>query len=135
MRWAKTVPISVAQMPLRRGRRRTRTATRPSSPTRPGRTAFANRPTQNAEKTSRKPGRGAAIACRITVFQATERTSTETRLSATAATTHGQRTAVKASRTRCQSGPRHQIRETATAEQRERHEQTPAAAPHAAIRS
>ena len=38
--------------------RRFSTATRASSPIRPGRTAFANRPTENAEKTSMKLGWG-----------------------------------------------------------------------------
>ncbi len=84
MRWANTVPISVAHTPLRPGSRRASTAARPISPTRPGSTAFANSPTENAEKTSLNPGRGGAIACRITVFQASERAITENRLSATA---------------------------------------------------
>ena len=39
--------------PAARGIRRASTATRASSPTRPGSTTFANRPTQNAEKTVR----------------------------------------------------------------------------------
>src|SRR2546421_11786986 len=61
MRCAKTVPISVAHA-LRAATFRFRTATRASSPIRPGSTAFANSPTENAEKTSRKPGTGGGIA-------------------------------------------------------------------------
>ena len=46
--------------PRRRGSLRVSTATRASSPIRPGSTAFAKRPTENAEKTSRLPGCGSA---------------------------------------------------------------------------
>src|SRR5438034_768479 len=49
--------------------RRLRTATRASSPIRPGRTALANSPTENAEKTSGKPGWGGGIACTTTFAQ------------------------------------------------------------------
>src|SRR5438477_35064 len=48
------------------------TATRASSPIRPGSTAFANRPTENPEKTSRKPGTGGGMAWWITVRHASE---------------------------------------------------------------
>ncbi len=101
-------------MPFRPGIRRASTATRPISPTRPGRTAFAKSPTQNAEKTSLNPGRGAGTASRMTVFQAPARTTTERRLSTTAKTIHGQLAAANVLRTRCQSGPRHQISEIAS---------------------
>src|SRR5262249_7301090 len=77
---------------------------------RPGRTAFANSPTENAEKTRRKRGWGGGIAWLMTIDHATARTSTETRLSAMAATTHCHRTIVNASPTAPQSGPRHQTR-------------------------
>ena len=50
-RWATTEPTSVAQMPRRPGSRRVKTATRASSPMRPGNTAFAKRPTPNADRT------------------------------------------------------------------------------------
>ena len=43
----------------------------PSSPIRPGSTAFANRPTEKAEKTSGKRGAGGSTALRITVDHAT----------------------------------------------------------------
>ena len=84
---------------------RLRTATRASSPMRPGRTAFANRPTPNAEKTARNGGSAAGIACSITLFQAPARAITDRRLSAIAATTHCQATNLNASATRPQSGP------------------------------
>ncbi len=58
MRCANTEPIRVAVAPRRPGSRRRSTATRASSPTRPGRTAFANSPTENAENTSGKPRPG-----------------------------------------------------------------------------
>jgi hypothetical protein len=70
IRWANTDPTSVAVAPRRPGMRRRRTATRASSPTRPGSTAFAKSPTENAEKTSGNGGRGGAIDCLITVSQA-----------------------------------------------------------------
>ncbi len=135
IRCAKTVPTSVAKIPLRPGIRRASTATRPSSPTRPGRVAFANSPTQNAEKTSRNPGRGAVTASRITVFQAAARTTTEQRFRKTARTIHGQLTEPKVSRTRCQSGPRHQISEIATANRTNGDEQAPAAPFHTGMPS
>ena len=61
-RCANTVPTSVAHAPLRRGILRVSTATRASSPIRPGSTAFANSPTENAEKTSADAGCGGGIA-------------------------------------------------------------------------
>ena len=54
-RCANTVPTSVAQAPRSRGMCRVSTATRASSPTRPGIVAFASSPTENAEKTCMKP--------------------------------------------------------------------------------
>ncbi len=72
-RCASTVPTSVAHSPFRRGSLRMRTATRASSPMRPGRTAFANSPTENAEKTVSGFGCGGGIAERITVVQASAR--------------------------------------------------------------
>ena len=51
------------QSPAAAGMRRVSTATRASSPIRPGSTAFAKRPTQNAENTSRKLGCGGGSAC------------------------------------------------------------------------
>ena len=65
-RCANTVPTSVGHAPLRPGIFRVRTATRASSPIRPGSTAFANRPTEKAEKTSGTRGRGGSIAEWIT---------------------------------------------------------------------
>ena len=56
------------------------TATRASSPIRPGRTAFASRPTENAEKTVRKRGCGGSSAWSIVSRQASARNSTERRL-------------------------------------------------------
>ena len=89
MRWAKTVPTSVAQRPRRRLlSRRLSTATRASSPTRPGSTAFASIPTQKAEKTSGKLGNGGGIAERMTASQANVRATIESRLSPIAAATH-----------------------------------------------
>ena len=81
----------------------------------PGSTAFPNRPTEKAEKTSGKRGTGGAIACRITVSHATARATTESRLSPIAATTHFHCTALKASPTIDQSGPRHQSSATTAA--------------------
>ena len=69
-RCAKTVPTSVAHASLRRSWWRVSTATRASSPIRPGSTAFAKRPTPKAEKTSRKDGVGGGIASLITRSQA-----------------------------------------------------------------
>jgi len=107
MRCAKTEPSSVAVVPLPCvGKWRRSTATRATSPTRPGSTAFANSPTENAEKTSGKRGCGLAIDCLIAVFQESERATTESRFSPIAAATHSQRTTPKALRTACQSGPR-----------------------------
>jgi len=96
-RCANTVPTSVAHVPFRRGSFRVSTATRASSPMRPGRTAFANRPTENAEKTSGTLGCGGSIAEWMTVVQARARVTTERRFRAIATTTHCQRTALKAS--------------------------------------
>ncbi len=61
-RCANTVPTSVAHTPLRPGIFRVSTPTRASSPTRPGSRAFANKPTEKAEKTSGTRGRGGSIA-------------------------------------------------------------------------
>ena len=105
MRCAKTVPTSVAQTPLRRGSLRTSTATRASSPIRPGSTAFAISPTENAEKIERKRGHGFGIAASITCVHANARATTESRLKPIATATHSQRTAVNASPTVCQFGP------------------------------
>ena len=81
-RCANTVPTSVAHAPFRSGIFRVRTATRASSPIRPGSTAFANRPTENAEKTSIACGRGGSIAEWITVVQASARATTESEVQA-----------------------------------------------------
>ena len=70
---------------------------REPSPIRPGSTAFASRPTQKAENTSGKRGRGGGIAWLITICQAKLRATIESRLSATAAATYSHRTAWKAS--------------------------------------
>ena len=107
-RCAKTVPTSVAQAPLRPGILRVRTATRASSPIRPGSTAFAKRPTEKAEKTSGAFGCGGGIALWITVVQASARAMTESRLSAIATATHCHSTAVNASPIEARLGPRHQ---------------------------
>jgi hypothetical protein len=61
-RWANTVPTSVAQSPRLRGIFRVSTATRASSPILPGKTAFAKRPTENAENTSMTDGCGGSTA-------------------------------------------------------------------------
>src|SRR3954453_8487180 len=61
-RWADTVPKRVDHAPLRPGIFRCSTATRASSPTLPGSRAFANRPTEKAEKTSGTRGRGGSMA-------------------------------------------------------------------------
>ena len=51
-RWAKTVPMSVALVPGgASGRCRRKVATRASSPSLPGTTAFASKPTPNADST------------------------------------------------------------------------------------
>ena len=107
-RCARTVPTSVAHRPLRRGTLRVSTATRASSPILPGRTAFANRPTENAEKTVVGFGCGGGIAELITVVHASARTTTEARLMAMATTTHSHTTAVNASPIARKLGPRHQ---------------------------
>ena len=91
-RWAKTVPTSAPLVPGPCGRRRRSTATRASSPIRPGSTAFASRPTENAEKTSLKRGRGGSSAWSIVKRHANERASTEIRLSPIARTTQAQLT-------------------------------------------
>ena len=95
-RCANTVPTSVAHAPLRPGIFRSRTATRASSPTLPGSSAFANSPTENAEKTSVTRGRGGSIAEWITVVQASARATTERRFSAMATATHSHCTALNA---------------------------------------
>ncbi len=97
MRCANTDPISVAVAPLRPGMRRRSTAARAISPTRPGSTAFANRPTQNAEKTSGYVGCGGSIDCSMHVSHEIERATTESRLRPIATATHGHETAVNAS--------------------------------------
>src|SRR5204862_3955737 len=84
-RWAKTVPTSVGQRPFRASIRRVRTATRASSPTRPGSTAFASNPTENAENTRPKRGCGGGTAERNAVSHANERATTERKLSTTEA--------------------------------------------------
>ena len=61
-RCANTVPTRIAHAPFRSGIFRVSTATRASSPMRPGSTAFAKSPTENAEKTSITPGCGGGIA-------------------------------------------------------------------------
>src|SRR6266571_5230089 len=91
------------------------TATRASSPIRPGSTAFANSPTEKAEKTSGKLGLGSGIAWLMTVRQATARTATDRRLSSTAAATQRHSTAVNASPIELQDGPRHQSSATTPA--------------------
>ena len=74
---------------------------------RPGSTAFAKRPTENAEKTSMLLGCGGGIACRMTVRQAIARATTDARLRPTATATHSQRTFVNASPIALKLGPRH----------------------------
>jgi hypothetical protein len=63
---------------------------------RPGSTAFANRPTENAEKTSIAFGRGGSIAEWITVVQASARAATESRFRPIATATHSHWTSRKA---------------------------------------
>src|SRR5919109_533709 len=106
IRCAKTVPTIVAHVPGRRRRCRVTTATRASSPTRPGSAAFPSRPTQKAEKTTRQRGHGGGTACVMTMRQADERTATENRLMTTAIPTQNHDTARKASPTSERSGPR-----------------------------
>src|SRR5438270_12124099 len=95
-RCARTVPTNVAHSPCRRGTLRVSTATRASSPIRPGRTAFAKRPTENAEKTVVGFGCGAGMAELMTVVHASARATTEARLIAIATTTHSHTTEVDA---------------------------------------
>ena len=83
-RWAKTVPTSVPLEPRPRGTWRRSTATRASSPIRPGSTAFPSSPTENAEKTWSKRGCGGSSAWLIVSCQAIERRSTEKRFSPSA---------------------------------------------------
>ena len=83
-RWAKTVPSSVALVPLPCGRWRRRTATRASSPARAGRTALPSRPTPYAEKTWPKRGCGSGSAWLIVSRQESARASVESRLSSDA---------------------------------------------------
>ena len=104
-RCAKTVPTSVAHAPRNPGMWRVSTATRASSPTRPGIVAFASSPTENAEKTWMNRGCGGGTASSITVAQAKARATTETRLSPIARTSHSHFTARNASPTSLQSGP------------------------------
>ena len=106
-RCAKTVPTIVAHVPGRRRTCRVTTATRASSPTRPGRAAFPSRPMEKAEKTVRRLGQGRGIACLMTMFHASARTTTEKRLIRTAAATHSHSTARNARSTGPGSGPRH----------------------------
>ena len=63
---------------------------------RPGRTAFANSPTENAENTVSGFGCGSGIACRMTVVHASARATTDTRLKPIATTTHCHSTRVNA---------------------------------------
>ena len=72
-RCANTVPTSVAHAPRSPGMWRVSTATRASSPTRPGMVAFASSPTENAEKTWMNRGCGGGTASSITVAQANAR--------------------------------------------------------------
>ena len=81
---------------------------------RPGRTAFAKSPTENAEKTVIGFGCGGGIAERMTVVHASARTTTERRLNAIATTTHSQTTAVNASPIARKLGPR-QMKSATTA--------------------
>ena len=97
-RCANTVPTSVAHAPLRLGSFRVSTATRASSPIRPGRTAFANRPTEKAEKTSGRRGWGGSMAEWMTVLQARARATTERRFNVIATTTHSQRDGAEGAR-------------------------------------
>src|SRR5215207_5886094 len=120
-RCAKTVPTSVAPASRFRGRRRVSTATRASSPIRPGSTAFANRPTQKAENTWRKGGSGGGNAWPITVDQAIERATTESRFNAIAAITQRHETSVNALATSPQSGARQTSSASAAAWASRRH--------------
>ena len=95
-RCAKTVPTSRPLVPLPCGKRRRSTATRASSPIRPGRTAFASRPTAKAEKTQLKRGCGGSSAWSIVSRHASERSSTEPRLSPNAKAIQAQLTRSKA---------------------------------------
>ena len=96
-RCAKTVPTSVAHVPFCAASCRVSTATRASSPILPGRTAFASRPTQKAEKTSGKRGRGSGIAWLITICHAKLRATIDRRFRPTATAIHSHLTAWKAS--------------------------------------
>ena len=104
-RCANTVPTSVAHAPRSLGMWRVSTATRASSPTRPGIVAFASSPIENAEKTCMNRGCGGGTASSITVAQANARATTETRLRPIATTSHSHSTARNASPTSLQSGP------------------------------
>ena len=79
-------------MPRPCGRRRRSTATRASSPIRPGSIAFASSPIEKAEKTQLKRGCGGSSAWSIVSRHASERSSTETRLSPIAKTIQAQLT-------------------------------------------
>src|SRR5215467_5360133 len=114
-RCANTVPTSVAHAPLRPGIFRVSTATRASSPTRPGSRAFANRPTEKAENTSGTRGRGGSIAEWITNVQARARAITERRFSAIATATHSHCTALNALPIPSRLPRRHQNRPTSDA--------------------
>ncbi len=80
------------------------TATRASSPARPGTATFPSSPTQKAEKTTHQRGHGGGTACLMTTRQADDRTATEKRLIATASPTQNHETARKASPIRENSG-------------------------------
>ena len=114
-RCANTVPTSVAHAPLRPGIFRVSTPTRASSPTRPGSSAFANRPTEKAEKTSGTRGRGGSIAEWMTVVQASARAITERRFSRIATTTHSHCTDLSALPNVAKLSRLHQNRPTSAA--------------------
>jgi hypothetical protein len=84
-RWAKTDPSKRPVYPFPRSMSLLSTATRASSPMRPGRIALASSPIENAEKTRRKAGCcPAGSAWLITVRQDQARITTESRLRARA---------------------------------------------------
>ena len=91
------------------------TATRASSPTRPGSATLPRSPTQNAEKTTRHDGHGFGIAWRMITRQADERTTTDMRLMPTATATHVHETASNASERRFVSGHCHATSTATTA--------------------
>ena len=84
---SETDPISVAVVPLRSGNAPAQYGGARISPTRPGRTALANRPTQNAEKTRRNFGGGGSIDCSMQVCHEIDRATTERQVEAIATAT------------------------------------------------